>query len=50
VIVYDALPEWHGRLRINAGFLDGSASSMDYGQWAKDVFEDHVVATDARPR
>jgi prepilin-type N-terminal cleavage/methylation domain-containing protein len=50
VIVYDALPEWHGRLRINAGLLDGSARSMDYGEWAKDVFERHVVATDPRPK
>jgi hypothetical protein len=44
IIVYDALPEWHARKRINVGVLDGTARSMDYGDWAKDIFEQPVVA------
>ena len=43
IIVYDALPEWHARKRINASSLGGSARSMDYAEWAKDIFEDPVV-------
>src|SRR5688500_14396079 len=43
IIVYDALPEWHARKRINTATLGGSAASMDYAEWAKDIFEESVV-------
>ncbi|MDB5327072.1 MAG: putative major pilin subunit [Phycisphaerales bacterium] len=29
VLVFDALPGWHGRERVNAAFLDGSAAQLD---------------------
>ena len=44
IVVYDALPEWHARQRINAARLDGTATSMDYAEWARDVFENRVVS------
>jgi prepilin-type N-terminal cleavage/methylation domain-containing protein len=37
VFAFDALPEWHGRQRINTSWADGSAHSMDYQDWAKDL-------------
>ena len=37
VFVFDALPEWHGRQRINTAWADGSTHSMDYQDWAKDL-------------
>jgi prepilin-type processing-associated H-X9-DG protein len=29
VLVYDCLPDWHAKGRMNVAFLDGSAASMD---------------------
>jgi prepilin-type N-terminal cleavage/methylation domain-containing protein len=37
VFVFDALPEWHGRQRINSAWADGSTHSMDYQDWARDL-------------
>jgi prepilin-type N-terminal cleavage/methylation domain-containing protein len=37
VFAFDALPEWHGRQRINTARADGSAGPMDYKEWARDM-------------
>ena len=37
VFVFDALPEWHARQRINTAWADGSVKSMEYPDWAKDL-------------
>jgi prepilin-type N-terminal cleavage/methylation domain-containing protein len=37
VIAFDALPEWHGRSKINAGLADGSAVNMSYEECLKDL-------------
>jgi prepilin-type N-terminal cleavage/methylation domain-containing protein/prepilin-type processing-associated H-X9-DG protein len=36
VFAFDALPEWHGKGKINAAWADGSAQTMSY----KDCLED----------
>jgi prepilin-type N-terminal cleavage/methylation domain-containing protein len=37
VFAFDALPEWHGRGKINAGRADGSAVDMSYEECLKDL-------------
>jgi type II secretory pathway pseudopilin PulG len=37
VMVFEALPGWHTKKRINAVFLDGSASQIDYESCLRDL-------------
>jgi prepilin-type N-terminal cleavage/methylation domain-containing protein len=37
VLAFDALPDWHAKGRINAALIDGSATTMDYGQCLEDL-------------
>lgn len=37
VFVFDALPDWHARGKINAALADGSARSMTYEDCLKDL-------------
>jgi prepilin-type N-terminal cleavage/methylation domain-containing protein/prepilin-type processing-associated H-X9-DG protein len=37
VLVFEALPGWHSKQKINAAFLDGSAREMDYEQCLQDL-------------
>lgn len=37
VLVFEALPSWHSKTKINAGLLDGSACEMDYETCLRDL-------------
>jgi type II secretory pathway pseudopilin PulG len=37
VLVYDALPEWHEKYRMNTGLIDGSVRSMTYDECVTDL-------------
>jgi prepilin-type N-terminal cleavage/methylation domain-containing protein len=37
ILAFDALPDWHGKGRINASRIDGSAMTMDYTECLKDL-------------
>jgi prepilin-type N-terminal cleavage/methylation domain-containing protein len=37
VLVFDALPDWHGKGRINASLADGSATTMGYAECLEDL-------------
>jgi prepilin-type N-terminal cleavage/methylation domain-containing protein len=37
ILVFESLPGWHGRDRINAARLDGSASEMNYVECMRDL-------------
>lgn len=37
VLVFESLPDWHEKGKINAGWLDGSAHIMDDGDCFKDL-------------
>lgn len=37
ILVFESLPGWHGRDRINAARLDGSASEMNYAECMRDL-------------
>ena len=43
VLVYDSLPEWHQKSRMNAGLIDSSVRSMTWDECVTDL------ATDIRP-
>lgn len=43
VLVYDTLPDWHEKSRMNVGVIDGSVRSMDYKECVTDL------ATPIRP-
>jgi prepilin-type N-terminal cleavage/methylation domain-containing protein len=37
VLVFDALPAWHAKTKINAALLDGSAQAMEYEECLSDL-------------
>lgn len=37
VLAFDALPDWHGKGRINAALIDGSATTMEYPKCLQDL-------------
>ncbi|HSI33961.1 MAG TPA: prepilin-type N-terminal cleavage/methylation domain-containing protein [Tepidisphaeraceae bacterium] len=37
IVAFDALPDWHGRAKINAAMLDGSAATMNYQDCLRDL-------------
>jgi hypothetical protein len=37
IFAFDALPDWHGRGKINASQFDGSASTMSYQDCLRDL-------------
>ncbi|HYE17030.1 MAG TPA: type II secretion system protein [Tepidisphaeraceae bacterium] len=37
IFAFDALPDWHGRGKINAAMLDGSAATMNYQDCLRDL-------------
>lgn len=37
VLVFESLPSWHLKNRINAGLLDGSVRDMDYEECLRDI-------------
>jgi prepilin-type N-terminal cleavage/methylation domain-containing protein len=40
VIAFDALPDWHGKGRINSAQIDGSARNMSYQECLQDLEKD----------